>query len=67
MTVPPLAAALLGLALALGACGGTVEKTSVINRLTSHEQEAADFQRALDDGAMTQEEYRTQMRRLGQP
>jgi hypothetical protein len=56
-----MVAALLASSLLLAACGSS---ETVNNRLVSPEQSAADLQRALQSGAITQEEYNEEMKKL---
>ncbi|MBY8975971.1 SHOCT domain-containing protein [Rhodobacteraceae bacterium NNCM2] len=57
--------ALLGLMLALSACGSS-ESTSVTNVLVSPEQQRADLQKARDMGIITEAEYQQQVEKIGQ-
>lgn len=56
-----MVATLLAAALLLTACGSD---STVNNRLVSPEQSAADLKRALDSGAITQEQYEDEMEKL---
>jgi hypothetical protein len=56
-----MAACLLAASLLLSSCGSS---ETVNNRLVSPEQSAADLKRALDAGAITQEEYNEEMEKL---
>ena len=56
-----LAAPLLASAVLLGGCGSS---ETVNNRLVSPEQSAADLKRALDTGAISQQEYDDEMEKL---
>jgi len=56
-----LAASLLASAVLLAGCGSS---ETVNNRLVSPEQSAADLKRALDTGAITQQEYDDEMAKL---
>lgn len=57
--------AALGLAaiVLLAGCGGS--DTVVYNRLVPKDKEAADLQRAYNDGLLTPEEYAQQKSKLG--
>jgi hypothetical protein len=52
---------LLAVSLLLASCGSS---ETVNNRLVPPEQSAADLKRALDAGAITQEEYNDEMEKL---
>jgi len=57
-----IAAALLAAGLLLAGCGGSSE--TVHSRMVPPEQSAADLKRALDAGAITQDEYEDEMKKL---
>lgn len=59
-----LAVAGLGLLLAVSACGGGSSQTTTTNRLTTQEQEMKDMRRALDVGAISEEEYEEQREKI---
>ena len=56
-----MAASLLASVVLLTGCGSS---ETVNNRLVSPEQSAADLKRALDTGAITQQEYEDEMEKL---
>jgi hypothetical protein len=56
-----MAVSLLSASMLLASCGSS---ETVNNRLVSPEQSAADLQRALQSGAITQEEYNEEMKKL---
>ena len=56
-----IAGSLLSAGLLLSSCGSS---ETVNNRLVTPEQSAADLQRALQSGAITQEEYNDEMEKL---
>lgn len=52
------------LLLATAACGGSTDRTTVENRMVTQEQELKDLRRALDVGAISEEEYQDQRAKL---
>lgn len=60
---PILGSLALALLLAVAGCSSSND-TTVVNRLVSPQQQKTDLKRALDAGAITQQEYEQELKKV---